>query len=153
MRIRFTLALSACALLMFASTASGASTNGAQVSTEHRCDTTEFGTFCIDDHIVSNFVTTPSGTIVLVGNTRFDMSLVGAGGACSFAQSGQDAFHAVFGPNISESSDRFKQEFTFYSACTGGDITVCQTVMSFHQVNGVLQFQRSTAECTEEPGP
>jgi hypothetical protein len=113
----------------------------------------EYGTFCFDDRIVSNFISTPSGTTVIVGNSRFDSSFVGSNGACSFEQSGEEHFHAVFNAHVSSSSDLFKQEYRFPTECTTGNIIVCDTVMQFHQVNKVLQFQRAFGECTEEPAP
>lgn len=154
MRIRLALALTASALLVtlgFAGSASASSSDGSQVSTANQCDTSEFGTICIDDHIVSTLINTPSGNTVIVGHTRFDISFVGAGGACSIQRSGLENFHSVFGPRINESSDIFRQEYRFPTACTEGDLIVCDTVMHYHQVNGIAQFQRSTAVCTQEP--
>jgi hypothetical protein len=135
------------------SSAAAAPGDGAQVTKTRQCDTIESGIVCIDDHIVSNFQVTPSGNTVIIGNSRFDIGFTSSGGACSFEQSGQENFHVVFGPHVSASGDLFRQEFRFPTLCNGGDILVCETVMQVHQVNGVLQFQRSSAECHEEPAP
>jgi hypothetical protein len=157
MSIRSAPAWLVCALLTLApaSSASAASNNGAQVTKTRQCDVIESGTVCIDDHVVSNFVSTPSGTTVIVGNTRFHVTFTGSpeSGVCSFEQSGQEQFRAVFGPHTNVSSDLFRQEFRFPTGCTSGPILVCESVMQFHQVNGILQFQRARSECTEEPAP
>ncbi len=157
MSIRCASAWLVCALLTLAlaSTASAASSDGAQVTMTRQCDVIESGTVCIDNHVVSNFVSTPSGTTVIVGNTRFHVTFTASAGsgACSFEQSGQEQFRAVFGPHTSVSSDLFRIEFRSPTGCTGGPILVCESVMQFHQVNGVLQFQRARGECTEEPAP
>ena len=154
MSIRSVRALLVCALpaLALASSASAAPSDGAQVTITRQCDVIEFGTVCIDDHVVSNFVSTPSGTMVIVGNTRFDVTFTAAAGSgvCSFEQSGQEQFRAVFGPHANVSSDLFRQEFRSPTGCDSGPIIVCESVMHFHQVNGVLQFQRASSECTEE---
>ena len=65
-----------------------------------QCDVVETGTVCIDDHVVSNFVLTPSGMMVIVGNTRFHVTFTASAesGTCLFEQSGQEQFHAVSGP-------------------------------------------------------
>lgn len=155
MSIRSALAALVCVLsaLSFASSASAASTRGAQVTITRQCDTTEFGTFCVNDHIVSHFVSTPSGTEVIVNNIRFDQSFTAAAGSgtCSFAQSGRDHLHAVSGPHVNASGGSIRQEFRFPECTGGGSTIVCESVMQFHQVNGVLQFQRSSGRCTEEP--
>jgi len=158
MSIRSALAVLVCALpgLVLASSASAAPGDGAQVtSTRQQCEEIEAGTVCIDDHVVSYFDVTPSGTEVIVLNLRFAISFTPAAssGACSFEQSGQEQFRAIFTPHGSSSGDLFRQEFRFLTGCTGGALVVCKSVTSFHQVSGVLQFQRSSAECTEEPAP
>ncbi len=145
--------LGALLTLVLASSASAAPSDGAQVTKTRQCDVIESGTVCIDDHVVSNFVSTPSGTTVIVGNTRYRVTFTSSSGACSFAQSGREQFRAVFGPRTSVSSGRSLQVFRFQASCNSGPISVCESVMQFHQVNGVLQFQRARSECTEEPAP
>src|SRR4051794_31126855 len=94
MSIRSTLAWLVCPLLALTlpSSASAASSNGAQVTMMRQCDVIETGTVCIDDHVVSNLVSTPSGTTVIVGNTRFHVTFTASAesGTCSFEQSGQE---------------------------------------------------------------
>lgn len=153
MSFRLGLAVVICALLGLALTSS-ASAAPAQVTMTRQCDVIESGTVCVSDHVVSTFQRTPSGTEVIIGNSRFDITFTAAptSGTCSFAQSGSEHFHAVFRPTGGSSSgDLMRQEFRFQAACDGGPITVCETVLHFQQVNGVLVFQRSSAECTEEP--
>jgi len=151
-RLLFTSSVSAMALvLVLTGSASAASSNGAQVSTIKQCDTNEYGTACFSDHMVSNFVSTPAGNTVVVGSTRFDIEFAGTGGACSFQQSGRINYHTVVGPRISASGDLYRQEFRFSTTCDDTNFVVCETMMHYHQVNGVIQFQRSTAVCTDEP--
>jgi hypothetical protein len=149
---RLTLVSVSCALLsgLAIATPASAAGSGAQVSNVKQCETFEFGTYCFDIHTVSSFTSTPSGIESLVQNSRFDLSLIGANGACSFQQSGQDHLHAVFGPNVNESGGVTRQEYRFPTSCVGDFTIVCTTVMRFHQVNGVLQFYEDSAECTEE---
>lgn len=153
MSFRLGLAVVICALLGLALTSS-ASAAAAQVTMTSQCDVIESGTVCISDHVVTTFQRTASGTEVIIINSRSDVTFTAApdSGACSFAQSGSEHFHAVF-PSTggSSSGDLMRQEFRFQAACQGGPITVCESVLHFQQVNGVLVFQRSIGECTEEP--
>lgn len=160
MRIRLALVLAGCALLgtlALAATASAAASDGAQViRVPRQCETTQFGTFCFESHMVVNVAITPWGGGAGVVTSRFDASFVATptGGACSSAQSGQEQFHGVTRPDGSfESFDLARAEFRFGPDCTGGVIIVCETVNHFQVVNGVIVFQRSTAACTEEPAP
>ena len=139
-----------CTRLVLTGSAGAASSNGAQVSSIKQCDTNEYGTACVSDHIVSNFVDTPAGNTVVVGSTGFDIEFEGTGGACSFQQNGKMNFHIVLGPRITVSGDLYRQEFRYSTTCNDTNFVVCETVMHYHQVNGVIHFQRSTAVCTDE---
>ncbi len=125
--------------------------NGAEVSRVRQCDTFNFGTLCVDDHVVTNLTSTPSGNSILVGHTDYAHSLVGANGTCSFEDSGKVNSHTLVGPHVLEISEVFRVKYPIL--CTDGNVIVCTAVIQVHIVNGVVQFFRSIFECTEEPAP
>jgi hypothetical protein len=106
-RIRLVLLPAACALATWAlaASASAATSDGAPVTNTHGCNEIIGGTFCIDDHTVSNFSSAPSGNTVIVGNTRSDVSFTSTDGACSSQTSTQETFRVVLRPELYRFSD------------------------------------------------
>lgn len=149
MQVRSALVAIGCSLvaaLLNPVASAASSTSGAHVNRVNECLTSEYGVLCLDIHFVSYFNETPSGNTVLVTNGRYTIDFEGANGACSSYVSGQEHFHAT----VNGSGGRFIAEYRFASGCTGGIVTVCQTVYHFQQVKGSLVFERTTGSCREE---